>query len=111
MRKLADMLGKTFARTEVLKGVKGKEVLREWDTIVGPQLASRSVPDRFEKGVLWVAVEGSAWAQEMRMAKDTILQKLNAAAGEKIFLDIRFGNRRPKNRLNAPEPYEIDLGH
>ncbi len=57
-------------------------------------MAERSHPDRFGRGTLWVAVEGSAWAQELRMIKDKILERLDEAAGEQgLFTDVRFGVR------------------
>ncbi len=62
-------------------------------------MASRSRPERYEKGTVWVAVSGSAWAQELRMAKDTILERLDECAGEKgLFVDVRFGVRDISDR-------------
>lgn len=88
------MLGQAIGREEVLRAARAQRVLREWDHIVGPSLAGRSHPDRFERGTVWVAVEGSAWAQELRMVKDVLLDRLEQRCGESgLFLDIRFGVR------------------
>lgn len=69
-------------------------VLRHWDEIVGEQLALKSRPDRYGKGTVWVAVTGSAWAQELRLRKETILSRLRERSGDaNLFTDIRFGVR------------------
>jgi predicted nucleic acid-binding Zn ribbon protein len=97
------MLGQAIGREEVLRMARAQAVLRDWTAIVGPQMATRSHPDRFDRGTVWVAVEGSAWAQELRMIKDVILQRLEQKAGESgLFLDVRFGVR-PLPEAEAPE--------
>ena len=75
-------------------------MLRRWEEAVGPLLAAKSVPDRYDKGTVWVATQGSAWAQELRLMKPLILERLEAMAGERgMFLDVRFGVRPPKGTL------------
>jgi hypothetical protein len=72
---------------------------------VGPLLAERSWPDRFSKGTVWVAVQGSAWAQELRMMKDVILERLAKRAGDDgLFKDVRFGVRPPRKLEPEPPP-------
>jgi predicted nucleic acid-binding Zn ribbon protein len=94
VKRVEQMLGQAIGREEVLRMARAQRVLREWPAIVGAGLAGRSHPVRFERGTVWVAVEGSAWAQELRMIKDVILDRLEQKAGERgLFLDIRFGVR------------------
>jgi predicted nucleic acid-binding Zn ribbon protein len=77
--------------------------MRDWTEIVGEGLASRSHPDRYGKGIVWVAVQGSAWAQELRMRKETILQRLRERSGDaSLFTDVRFGVR-PLPAVEEPE--------
>jgi hypothetical protein len=103
MRHLQSMLGQAIGREEVLRMARAQKVLRDWAEIVGPGMATRSYPDRFDRGTVWVAVEGSAWAQELRMIKDVILDRLEQRAGETgLFLDIRFGVR-PLPKPEEPE--------
>jgi predicted nucleic acid-binding Zn ribbon protein len=79
---------------EVLRAARAQAAMRRWPEVVGVMLAGRSHPDRFGRGTVWVAVEGSAWAQELRMMKEKILQKLNDVSGEPgLFTDVRFGVR------------------
>jgi len=94
VKKVANMLGAALGREELNKILRARVVLKEWPEIVGPMLAERSHPERFDRGTVWVAVEGSAWAQELRMMKETILKRLQErATGAAVFTDVRFGVR------------------
>ncbi len=106
VRQLQSMLKQAIGREEVLRAARAQAVMRDWVKIVGPGLAQRSNPERYERGTIWVAVEGSAWAQELRMIKDVILSRLELQAGERgLFLDIRFGVRPlPKHEGSDEEP-------
>lgn len=94
MKKVGQMLSPALGREEVMRAARAFKVLRDWPQIVGEAMAQRSFPDRFDRGTVWVAVEGSAWAQELRMQKDQIIQRLEEKAGERgLFLNLRFGVR------------------
>ncbi len=94
MRRVSHLLPRALGQSEILRTARAQATLRSWDEIVGPGLASRSAPDRFDKGTVWVAVEGAAWAQELRMRKELILDRLQEQSGEPhLFTDIRFGVR------------------
>ncbi len=93
MNKLREILAKDVVGPEVARTARALAIMRRWREVVGEELAARSWPDRYSKGSLWVAVQGSAWAQELRMLKTPILSKLNALAGEPLFVNVRFGVR------------------
>lgn len=96
MKKIGDMLGGSIGHVEVLRAARAQRVIRHWPEIVGEFLASKSVPDRYERGTLWVAASGSAWAQEIRMQQVEVLEKLNAYAGSELFTALRVGTRPPR---------------
>ncbi|MFI5384536.1 MAG: DciA family protein [Fimbriimonadales bacterium] len=103
MRRLNSMLSQAIGREEILRTARAQRVLKDWPEIVGPSMAARSHPERWDRGTVWVAVEGSAWAQELRMIKDVILSRLEQKAGESgLFLDVRFGVRP------LPQPEESE---
>lgn len=99
MRKLAHVMPEAIARGEVLRAARAQRVLRNWEAIVGPELAKRSQPDRYERGTVWVSVAGSAWAQELRMLEPTILAKVAEFCGDPhLVVALRFGVRAPRER-------------
>lgn len=108
MKRAADHLYRAIGREEVLRTARAQRIVRDWVEVVGEGLAGRSHPERYERGTLWVAVEGSAWAQELRMRKDVILRRLRERAGDpSLFTDVRFGTRPLPTREAEPVTPEL----
>ena len=94
MKRAGQVLPQAVGRDEVLRTAAAQKILRDWPAIVGESLASKSHPDRYGRGTVWVAVQGSAWAQELRMRKELILNRLRERCGDaSLFTDVRFGVR------------------
>lgn len=98
MKKVGSLLPRAIEK-EVLDVAAAQGILKHWDEIVGPALAARSWPDRYERAVVWVAVEGSAWAQELRLQKEVILSRLRERGSTALFGDVRFGVRKLPARV------------
>ncbi|CAN5402272.1 hypothetical protein BH11ARM2_BH11ARM2_39190 [soil metagenome] len=99
MRRASDILSRAIERPEILRAARAGLTLERWSEVVGPLMAERSRPDRYERGTVFVAVTGSAWAQELRMRREEILERLRQLSGEpSLFINIRFGVR------SLPEP-------
>ena len=100
------MLGDAIEQTDILRNARALNVLRDWGSIVGEDLAKRCAPDKFERGTLWIAAEGAAWAQEIRMIKGKIMQRINDAAHEGLCQDVRVGERpfTPVSLITSKEP-------
>lgn len=95
MKKLSDLVPLAVPQTEVLKAARAQAALRDWEAVVGPMLASKTIPDRYERGVVWVTAQSSSWAQELRMNSDLILGRLNSLLGEPgLFVQIRVGTQQ-----------------
>ncbi len=95
MRKLDNFLSGAIPGSEVLKRARAQIILRDWPKFVGEFLATKSYPERYDHGTVWISVEGSAWAQELRMQKSEILNRLAEDGGEVgLFTDLRFGVRK-----------------
>ncbi len=107
MSRLGDLLPKALEQTEALRAARAQMILRDWVDIVGASLATRSCPDRYSRGTVWVAVTGSAWAQELRMQKETILRRLDLRSHERgLFTDLRFGVRPLPDNQNQNQDLE-----
>jgi predicted nucleic acid-binding Zn ribbon protein len=109
MKKLNQLLPDAIGRQEVLRASRAQSVLRSWATVVGPVLAERCQPDRYDNGTVWISVQGAAWAQEIRLMKPIILQRLNTLAGSMIFHDLRCGVRPSGDHLMPIEKAVIEV--
>ena len=100
MNPIQNLLNSTVMPPEVLRAARAISTMKKWELVVGKEMALRSWPERYDHGTVWVAVVGSAWAQELRMQKDEILTRLNALAGEPgLFVTLRFGVRSLKRAV------------
>jgi len=91
MIRIDSILEGALDKKEVLRAAKAQIALRKWPEIVGPDLATRSCPQRYERGTVWIAVEGAAWAQELRMVRHKLLDRLKRIQDEPdLFQDMRF---------------------
>ncbi|MBS1717085.1 MAG: DUF721 domain-containing protein [Armatimonadetes bacterium] len=107
MRHAGKLLDKAIDRTEVLRAARAGACLRNWPSIVGDFIAEKAQPSRYDQGVLWISVAGSAWSQELRLRKLDLIERLNSAAQEKdLFTDLRFEVKQKRGE----EPHEEDKG-
>lgn len=119
MKRLAQMLPESIPQPEALRAARAQLILRNWKDVVGAGLAQRSWPERFDHGTVWIAVEGSAWAQELRLLSPTILRKLAQLAHDNdLFRELRFGVRNvektgpyvpPEPPRTQPDLEQLDL--
>jgi len=95
MKKINEWMPKALDRSEVLRTARAQLAMQHWQAAVGEILAAKSRPDRFDRGTLWVLVEGSAWAQEISLRRELIIERLNTLAGENgLIRELRIGTRR-----------------
>lgn len=94
MKRLSDLLGEALDRRELLRSAEAQTVLRRWSEVVGGALATHTAPDAFDRGTVWVCTSGSAWAQEVRLRRETILNRLNGMARSPgLFRDLKVSVR------------------
>ena len=72
--------------------------LHHWKKIVGENVSKNVRAVAVENKTLLLFAPDSTWRNEMQMFKESIIQKTNNFAGEKIVRDIRFVNRLSVNK-------------
>jgi len=87
-------------RHGIAKEIREHRLLLEWNKVVGERVANRTLPDRLEKGVLWVRVETSSWMHQLSFMKDEIIVKANELCGEELVTDLHFHLGRHSRRAN-----------
>lgn len=88
-------VGKTLA--DVLKTLKldqkrsEAEIVKVWNHLMAPDIAAHAQPISIRKGTLFVAVDNSAWLDEIvRFRQREILQKLQTSFGRQTIMRISF---------------------
>lgn len=87
------------ALDRLLKNAKGGAGRRElggvfgrWDAAVGPSVAAHVQPVRLDRGILTVAVDDPAWATQVQLLHDELLECIVAASGVDLDrIEVRMG--------------------
>ncbi len=70
------------------KKARGYSVLTDWPRMVGEKIASVTVPEKLEKGILTIRVKNAVWRYELTMQKASILEKIASEVGAGLVRDI-----------------------
>lgn len=77
-----------------------------WEQIVGGEVAGHCQPAGFEKGVLTVQADSTAWATQVRMLGATLVRRLNEVLGDgtvtRVTVEGPGGPSWRKGRLRVP---------
>lgn len=65
------------------------EIYRAWATAVGPEVAARTEPMSYSRGVLVVKAASAAWQNELTFLKSKIITKINEALGKARIKELR----------------------
>lgn len=91
MKSIGDLMNQNFGRSQLLRTAKAQIVMRRWPEVVGPLLAAQTEPVKYRRGTLFVTCTGSAWANELRLRSEQILERLNALAeDDQLFQSLRI---------------------
>ena len=67
------------------------QLIAEWPTLVGPQIAAVTAPDSVAlDGTLFVRVATSAWMNELQLMMPDLMARLNAGRGAGRIKTIRW---------------------
>jgi predicted nucleic acid-binding Zn ribbon protein len=84
-RKLGELLDRTTRRLGGPSSGTATTVFAGWAAIVGPDIAAHARPLSLHDGVLVLAVEQPAWAQQLRFMTADLLTRIEAAgAGTEV---------------------------
>jgi predicted nucleic acid-binding Zn ribbon protein len=100
------LLARALGRKEIFERIEARRISQRWSEAVGAHLAERSQPDRFDHGVLTIAVASAPWAQELQLRKRELLGRLNETAGRDLFEDLRFVVRNLEKASTTEEVHE-----
>lgn len=86
--KLNSVMRDTLKEFGLEKKAKSYAVITHWEEIVGEKVASVTVPEKLDKGILTVKVANPVWKYELTMRKAEILAKIAKQHGPYEVKDI-----------------------
>ena len=88
---VAEVLAGYLKRSGLEGRLAQARVIPDWATLVGPQIAAVTLPDRVAPdGTLFVGVRTSAWMTELQLMAPTIIARVNAGRGDGRIKGIRW---------------------
>jgi predicted nucleic acid-binding Zn ribbon protein len=87
---VGDLLSRVLNRKGLGAKLEAASVIPEWESLVGPQIAAVTRPQRVSEGVLFVGVANSPWMMELNLMKAELMRRLNAGKGEGRIKQIVF---------------------
>lgn len=87
---LSEALNLMLNAYKLKDGFMQAKLEKEWDTLMGPKLASYSKILSLRKKILRIQVTSSVLRQELTMSREQLIQKLNDALGEQIITTIEI---------------------
>lgn len=93
--RLSDALSRVMTTRGYSERVKQTQVLSEWKTLVGPEIASVSRAESIgPDGTLFAVARTSAWLNELTMMEADLLASINRVTGSKPIQRIRWSLMR-----------------
>ena len=95
---IGDILQQTLRRFGLERRLREQFAIAAWSEAVGPTVAAHSWAETVRDGVLLVATDTAAWAQELSLRwKERALERITVGVGPGIIRDIHFrsAGRRP----------------
>lgn len=81
---LEDMVRKEGWTTQLA----AQRLFTDWASIVGPEVASHTVVDGYEDGIVRVVADSTAWATQLRLLAPQVVLRLNQELGDGSVLRI-----------------------
>lgn len=92
---IGSLLGDVLKQAGVAERVEQAQIIPEWPSLVGPQIAAVTNPQSITAdGTLFVAVSTNAWMTELSLLEPELLRSLNAKPGRAPVKKIRWLLRR-----------------
>jgi predicted nucleic acid-binding Zn ribbon protein len=68
--------------------VSETRLVAQWDRLMGPAIANRTLEVKIRDGVLYVTLNSAALRQELLQSREKIIQLLNREAGAEIIKEV-----------------------
>ena len=112
LRALGETVSAVAAPMLGRRGFAGTRVVAEWPSIVGDQLAGRSLPERVVRapggrggGTLHVRISSGSLALELQHLEPLIVERINTYLGYQAVTRLKLTQRPiPERRVERPPP-------
>lgn len=87
---IGSIIENVVSKLNVENKINKANLFNHWREIVGEEISKRTKPKKLIKGLLFVSVTTSTWANELSLMSDQLIDKINSYVGRKVVKEIRF---------------------
>jgi predicted nucleic acid-binding Zn ribbon protein len=87
---LSEILGESLRNLQIDGKIQETRVLDAWSEVVGPVIASHTGNKYVSRRVLYVQMDTPIVRNELQMMRQSLVERLNKAAGAETIRDIVF---------------------
>ncbi len=87
---IGSILNKYLSDSDFGLKLKKFSLFNHWPEIVGPDIGKKTTPQKIFKGILYIKVTNSTWANELSMMSEQLIDRINNFIGEEIIKELRF---------------------
>ena len=95
-RPIGGVIGTVIESLGLSDRYNGWMIVANWPSIVGPAISEHAYAERYDDGILVVAVPDDSWRQQLSMQAESILSKIRSCRHGQAVTQIRLyrGHRR-----------------
>lgn len=87
---IGQLIMPTLARLGLKTRARHLQIMGLWSEVVGEAVAVGAHPTAYDRGRLLVETDSPALGHQLHLQRQTIIDQLNAAIGERVVTQIRF---------------------
>ncbi|GEM_PF-587997 len=103
----SQLLNREIRRQGWETNVGVRRIMQDWESLVGPKIASHTVPVKFdeEKRLIHVNCDATTWATQLHYLQEHILREITRQLGPDVVVELKIHNPnlgpRQKGRLRV----------
>ena len=87
---ISSVIKSVVSKLNIESKINSSKLFNHWQEIVGSEISKKAKPEKLTRGLLFVSVTTSTWANELSLMSGQLVDKINSYIGKEIVKEIRF---------------------
>ncbi len=87
---ISSVIKSVVSKLNIESKINSSKLFNHWQEIVGSEISKKAKPEKLTRGLLFVSVTTSTWANELSLMSGQLIDKINSYIGKEIVKEIRF---------------------
>jgi len=87
---IGSIIGNVIENLNMRNKLNVSNIFNCWEKIVGAEIYKKTKPQKIARGILYISVTTSTWANELSLMSGQLIEKINSFIGEEVVKSIRF---------------------